>query len=46
MELYYVLSIVDRSRADELLAIHNELQLSLVLTKNDIVMANIVHAMT
>lgn len=33
MELYYVLSIVDRSRADELLAIHNELQLSLVLTK-------------
>ena len=33
MELYYVLSIVDRRRADELLAIHNELRLSLVLTK-------------
>ena len=33
MELYYVLSIVDRRRADELLAIHNELHLSLVLTK-------------
>ena len=33
MELYYVLSIVDRSRAKELLDIHNELQLSLVLTK-------------
>lgn len=33
MELYYVLSIVDRNRADEMLAIHNELQLSLVLTK-------------
>ncbi len=33
MELYYVFSIVDRNRADEMLQIHSELQLSLVLTK-------------
>lgn len=32
MELYYVLSIVDRDRAADMLAIHQNLQLSVVLT--------------
>lgn len=32
MELYYVLSIVDRNRAKEMIEIHQSLQLSLILT--------------
>ena len=33
MELYYILSIVDRKKAKDMLDIHNSLQLSAVFTK-------------